>query len=112
MSLYGDAIAAITSIVLIDERVQSLTGKVDRLADEVRRMADRLTRLETIVETARPDGAVLHIAPNPPLRPGDPDAGGGVAPIRCSAPAWGARAATVWRSPCGPPRAAASRASR
>lgn len=79
MSLYGDAIAAIRSIVLIDERVQSLTGKVDRLADEVRRMADRLTRLETIVEIARPDGAVLRIAPNPPPRPGDPGAGGGEA---------------------------------
>jgi len=71
VSLYGDAIAAIRSIVLIDERVQSLTGKVDRLADEVRRMADRLTRLETIVEIARPDGAVLRIAP----RPDDPEVG-------------------------------------
>jgi len=66
MSLYGDAITAIKSIVLIDERVQVLTGKVDRLADEVRRNADRLTRLETIIEVARPDGVVLRIAPSGP----------------------------------------------
>ena len=66
MSLYGDAITAIKSIVLIDERVQVLTGKVDRLAGEVRRNADRLTRLETIVEVARPDGVVLRIARSGP----------------------------------------------
>ena len=70
MSLYGDAITALRSIVLIDERVQALTGKVDRLADEVRRSADRLTRLETIVEVARPDGAVLRIARSEPHAPG------------------------------------------
>jgi len=73
MSLYGDAMAAIRSIVLIDERVQSVMGKVDRLADEVRRMADRLTRLETIVEIARPDGTVLRIASS---QPGEPDPAG------------------------------------
>ncbi len=72
MSLYGEAIAAIRSIVLIDDRVQSLAGKVDRLADEVRHMADRLTRLETIVEVARPDGIVLRIARS---EPGGPDTG-------------------------------------
>ena len=66
MNLYGDAITAIKSIVLIDERVQVLTGTVDRLADELRRGADRLTRLETIVEVARPDGAVLRIARSEP----------------------------------------------
>ena len=66
MNLYGDAIAAIKSIVLIDERVQSLTEKVDRLADEVRRNADRLMRLETIVEVARPEGVVLRIARSAP----------------------------------------------
>ncbi len=76
MSLYGDAIAAIKSIVLIDNRVQSLAGKVDRLADELRRMSDRLTRLETIVEVARPDGVVLRIVRS---GPDDPDAGGGAA---------------------------------
>ena len=71
MSLYGDAIAAIKAIVLLDERVQSVAGKVDKLSDEVRRMSDRLTRLETVVEIARPDGAVLRIAPPEPMAGGD-----------------------------------------
>jgi len=62
VTLYGEAIAAIRSIILIDERVQSLTGKVDQLADEVRSMAQRLVRLETIIEVTRPDGGVLRIA--------------------------------------------------
>ena len=62
MSLYGGAIPALKSVVLLDERVKLLTGKVDRLSDEVRRMSDRLTRVETIIEIARPDGAVLRIA--------------------------------------------------
>ncbi len=61
MSLYGDAIAAVKTMILIEERVVSLTGKVDRLSDEVRLASDRLTRLETIVEIARPDGSILRI---------------------------------------------------
>lgn len=62
MTLYGDAITAIKSIILIDERVKSLATKVDKLADEVRGLAQRLVRLETVVEIARADGAVLRIA--------------------------------------------------
>ncbi len=65
MSLYGEAIAAIKSVILIDERVQSVAKKVDRLADEVRDMKDRLIRLETVVEIARGDGGVLRIAQDP-----------------------------------------------
>ncbi len=65
MSLYGEAIAAIKSVILIDERVQSVARNVDRLADEVRDMKDRLIRLETMVEIARGDGSVLRIARNP-----------------------------------------------
>jgi hypothetical protein len=71
MSFYGDALAAIKSIVLIDERVQRLSGTVERMADEVRAMSTRLTRLETIIEITRPDGAVLRIAPAAPP-PGPP----------------------------------------
>lgn len=65
MSLYGDAAGAIRSIILLDERVQSVTIKVDKLADAVRNMAERLVRLETIVEIARQDGTVLRIAARP-----------------------------------------------
>ena len=45
MSLYGEAIAAIKSIILIDERVQSVAKKLDRLAEEVRDIKDRLIQL-------------------------------------------------------------------
>lgn len=70
MSLYGDAISALKSVVLLDERVKQLAGKVDRLGDEVRSMSDRLTRVETIIEIARPDGAVLRIASSGTGKPG------------------------------------------
>ncbi len=63
MTLYGEAIAAIRSIILIDERLQSLAGKLDKLADEVRGLSQRLIRLETMVEIARADGTTLRIAP-------------------------------------------------
>ena len=35
MSLYGDAIAAIRSVILIDERVKSQSQRLDRMADEI-----------------------------------------------------------------------------
>ncbi len=63
MSLYGEALAAIRSIVLLDERLQSLTGKVDKLADEVAGLGARLVRVETIIEITRQDGAVLRLLP-------------------------------------------------
>ena len=66
MSLYGDAMAAIRSIILVEERVRAVAAKVDSLADETRRIADRVTRLEAIVEIVRPDGSVLRIAPSTP----------------------------------------------
>ena len=72
MSLHGEAIAAIKSVILIDERVQSVARKLDRLADEVRDMKDRLIRLETMVEVTRGDGSVLRIARNPARGAGDP----------------------------------------
>lgn len=65
MSLYGEAIAAIKSVILIDERVQSVAWKLDRLSDEVRDMKDRLIRLETVVEITRSDGGVLRLAERP-----------------------------------------------
>jgi hypothetical protein len=71
MSLYGEAIAAIRSVILIDERVQSVAQKLDRLADEVRTMKDRLIRLETMIEILRPGGGVLRIAQGPDRAPDD-----------------------------------------
>ena len=69
MSLYGDAIAAIRSVILIDERVQSVAAKVDRLADELRDMRERLVRVETIVEVTRQNGRIPRIAaPDHPTR--------------------------------------------
>lgn len=61
MTFYGEAIAAIRSMVLVDERVQTLVGRVDRLAEDVRAMDRRLVRLETIVEVTRRDGATLRL---------------------------------------------------
>ncbi len=75
MSLYGEAVAAIRSVILIDERVQGVMAKVDRLTDEVRAMKERLVRLETLVEIARGDGSVLRIAPG---RARGPEGEGGV----------------------------------
>jgi hypothetical protein len=63
VTLYGEAIAAIRSIILIDERLRSLASKIDKLADEVRGLSQRLIRLETVVEIARADGTMLRIAP-------------------------------------------------
>ncbi len=50
MSLYGDAVAAIKSIILIDERVQSQSRKVEKLADEVLALRERVVRLEAVIE--------------------------------------------------------------
>jgi hypothetical protein len=61
VTLYGEAISAIRSIILIDERLQSLATKLDKLADDVRGLAERLIRLETIVQIARADSTVLRI---------------------------------------------------
>ncbi len=52
MSLYGEAIAAIRSVILIEERVQAQARKVERLADEVAGLKERLVRLEAIIEVA------------------------------------------------------------
>ena len=70
MSVLGDAYKALAAVVTIEERVRGLAGKIDKVADQVGAMSDRmsqlserLTRLETIIEVTRPDGARLRIAP-------------------------------------------------
>ena len=54
MSLYSEAIAAIKSVILIDERVQSVARKLDRLTDEVRDMKDRICSPRVITASAGP----------------------------------------------------------
>lgn len=65
MSLYTEALPALRSIILVDERVRILAGKLDSLALEVLDIKERLVRLETIIEVTRPDGATLRLAPRP-----------------------------------------------
>lgn len=64
---FGDKIlGGLKSIVLVEEKLQRLETSVSELRREnTKAIADherRLTRLETIVEIARPDGATLRIA--------------------------------------------------
>jgi ubiquinone biosynthesis protein UbiJ len=63
MSLYGEAINALRSVILFEERLRVLLERVDRLADEVRDLKERLIRLETVIEVAKPGGVTLRIAP-------------------------------------------------
>jgi hypothetical protein len=63
MSLYGDAIAAIRSVILIDERVKSQSQRLDRMADEIVALKERVIRLEAIIEVA------LQSRPAPRRRP-------------------------------------------
>ena len=60
MSSLGDALAAIRNVVLMQERLDVLTRKVDRLADDVRDTNDyvlsvdkRVLRIETMIEMGR-----------------------------------------------------------
>jgi hypothetical protein len=67
MTFADRILTGLKTVVLIEERVSSLTtilrdlktATEGKLADHER----RLTRLETIIEIARPDGATLRIAP-------------------------------------------------
>ena len=67
MSIGDRVLAGLKTIILIEERTKALDdalksfkGKVETALTDHEK---RLTRLETIVEIARPDGAVLRIAP-------------------------------------------------
>jgi hypothetical protein len=60
-------LAGLKTVVLIEERVTTLSHTVrDLKAVAEGKLADherRLTRVETIIEIARPDGSTLRIAP-------------------------------------------------
>ncbi len=55
-------------LAALSERVTTLTDGVKSLARRVEDHQTRLVRLETIIEIARPDGAVLRLAPTTPER--------------------------------------------
>lgn len=69
MSLGERVLGGLRSIILIEEPTKSLDEVLKSLKIKVEAgLADhekRLTRLETIIEIARPDGAVLRIAAKP-----------------------------------------------
>ncbi len=50
MSTWGDAINALKSIILIEERVKTQGAKLDRLADTLIAMDRRLVRVETMLD--------------------------------------------------------------
>jgi hypothetical protein len=52
----------IARLAALGERVTGLTDGVKSLAKKVEDHQSRIVRLETIIEIARPDGAVLRIA--------------------------------------------------
>ncbi len=66
MSIGDRILAGLKTIVLIEERTKALDETMKslkaKLDDKLMEHEKRLTRLETIVEIARPDGAVLRIA--------------------------------------------------
>ena len=55
-------------LAALSERVTTLTDGVKSLARRVEDHQTRLVRLETIIEIARPDGAILRLAPTVPER--------------------------------------------
>lgn len=52
MSVYSDAMAAIRSMILLEERVKSQSQRMERLADELAAVKERVIRLEAILEVA------------------------------------------------------------
>ncbi len=57
MSSLGDALEAIRNVVLMQERLQVLNRKVDRMADDMKGLSDyaaaldkRVIRIETMIE--------------------------------------------------------------
>jgi hypothetical protein len=67
MSLADRVLSGLKTVILIEERVTTLAQTVkDLKTSSEQKLADhgrRLTRVETIIEIAGPDGASLRIAP-------------------------------------------------
>jgi len=80
MSLSDRIVAGLKTMLLIQEQVARLDSSQRALADVVRTKIEdhekRLTRIETIIEIARPDGSVLRFAPQAAHQTGITDSGG------------------------------------
>ncbi len=67
MSFTDRILSGLKTVVLIEERVTALSSAVKDLKGAAEsKLANheaRLTRIETIIEIARPDGGTLRIAP-------------------------------------------------
>ncbi|GGF45963.1 hypothetical protein GCM10011611_60570 [Aliidongia dinghuensis] len=66
MSAIKDILAGLKTAIELNGKVVSVGAAVERLATDVRDLDRRLVRVETIIEIARPDGAVLRIAGKAP----------------------------------------------
>lgn len=53
MGVSEKVLEALRAGILLNERVTTLIGKVDRMDQDFRKMNDRLIRLETMLEMAR-----------------------------------------------------------
>lgn len=78
MSLADRILSGLKTVVLIEERVSTLDSSLATLRDTTQaKLANhetRLTRIETIIEIARPDGSTLRIAqPGQPSGTGAPE---------------------------------------
>ena len=56
MSLYGDAIRALRQIILLDERVRTMSGDLARMSQEVADLRDRVSRLEGMLAASLAGG--------------------------------------------------------
>jgi predicted component of type VI protein secretion system len=67
MSLADRILSGLKTVVLIEERVLKLDSSLMTLRDTTQaKLANhetRLTRIETMIEIARPDGSTLRIVP-------------------------------------------------
>lgn len=65
MSAIKDILAGLKATIELNTKVASVGASVSDLTKEMRELDRRLVRVETIIEIARPDGAVLRIASPP-----------------------------------------------
>ncbi|TWB48693.1 hypothetical protein [Nitrospirillum viridazoti] len=62
MSTLKDILNGLKTTIELNSKVVSVSNAVSELTKDMRNLDRRLVRVETIIEIARPDGAVLRIA--------------------------------------------------